>query len=296
MCIFLTVACYWGWSWVLRVALQGLKFYAVGMLLFPEFNPVALQLGPVAIHWYGLAYVAAFVLGLSWSKYLVRRHPASGITPDRLESLFTYVILGVILGGRLGYVLFYNPSHYTAFPLDVFKVWQGGMSFHGGLLGVILAISWFAWKHQVNVVDLADRIAPAVPIGLFLGRLANFINGELVGRVTSAKLPWAMIFPHVDLYPRHPSQLYEAALEGLLLFILLFMATRKQIVRWQPSGIFLTGYALSRILIECFRTPEITHDFGFVTLTQGQLLSIPMLVLGLWLMQVSSCGKPRYKN
>lgn len=263
------------------------------MLLFPQFNPVALQLGPVAIHWYGLAYVAAFILGLSYSKYLCRKFPADGITPDRLESLFTYVILGVILGGRLGYVLFYNLPHYLAYPLDIFKVWQGGMSFHGGLLGVLIAIAWFAWKHQVNVIDLGDRIAPVVPVGLLLGRLANFINGELVGRVTSATLPWSMIFPQVDLNPRHPSQLYEAGLEGLLLTFLLFLATRKRIIRWQPSGIFLTGYALSRIFVECFRTPEITHNFGFITLTQGQLLSVPMLALGLYLMYLGSKSSTR---
>lgn len=252
------------------------------MLLFPQFNPVALQIGPVAIHWYGLAYVTAFLLGLSYAKYIVRKHPAGGITPEKLESLFTYVVLGVILGGRLGYILFYNFSHYLSFPLDVLKVWQGGMSFHGGLVGVVIAILWFAWKHQVNVPDLADRIAPAFPIGLLLGRIANFINGELVGRVTSPELPWSMIFPQIDLYPRHPSQLYEAALEGALLLIILYFATRKTIVRWQPSGIFLVGYSLSRIFVECFRTPEITHNLGILSLTQGQLLSLPMLAVGLY--------------
>ncbi len=258
------------------------------MLIFPQFNPVALQLGPVAIHWYGLAYVAAFLLGLSYSKYLVKKHPAEGITPDRLESLFTYVILGVILGGRLGYVLFYNPSHYVSAPLDILKVWQGGMSFHGGFLGVVLALAWFAWKYQVNVINLADRIAPAVPIGLLLGRIANFINGELVGRVTSPDLPWSMVFPHVDLYPRHPSQIYEALLEGVLLFALLALVTRKGIRRFLPSGIFLVGYSLSRILVESFRTPEITHNLGLLQITQGQLLSLPMLILGLWFLHLAS--------
>lgn len=258
------------------------------MLLFPHFNPVALQLGPVSIHWYGIAYVAAFLLGLSFTKYLARKHPGGGVTPDKLESLFTYVILGVILGGRLGYVLFYNLDQYLLHPLDILKVWQGGMSFHGGLLGVMLAIAWFAWKHQVNVIDLGDRVAPAVPIGLLLGRIANFINGELVGRITSPELPWSMVFPHIDLYPRHPSQLYEAALEGLLLFLLMLFATRKRIVRFQPIGIFFTGYALARILVECFRTPEITHNLGILQLTQGQLLSLPMLALGLWFLYLSS--------
>ena len=258
------------------------------MLLFPQFNPVALQIGPVGIHWYGLAYVAAFLLGLSWSKYLVKKHPAEGITPDRLESLFTYVILGVILGGRLGYILFYNLSHYLDFPWDVFKVWQGGMSFHGGLIGVMLAMAWFAWKHQVNAIDLADRIAPSVPIGLFLGRVANFINGELVGRITSPELPWSMVFPHVDLYPRHPSQLYEAGLEGLALFILLYLTTRKRIVRWLPTGVFFTGYGLARMFVECFRTPEIIHDLGLFYITQGQTLCIPMIALGMGMLYRAS--------
>ena len=278
----------WGPPWVAPPAVTA---YHPAMLLFPQFNPVALQIGPVAVHWYGLAYVAAFLLGLSYSKYLVRRHPASGITPDKLESLFTYVILGVILGGRLGYVFFYNASYYLSAPLEILKVWQGGMSFHGGFLGVVIAFLWFAWKHQVNVVDLADRIAPAVPIGLLLGRIANFINGELVGRVTSPNLPWSMIFPHVDLQPRHPSQLYEAALEGIILFALLFVVTRKSITRFLPSGIFLTGYALSRILVESFRTPEITHNLGLLQITQGQLLSLPMLVLGLYFLHLASTQK-----
>ena len=264
------------------------------MLLFPQFNPIALQLGPIAIHWYGIAYVAAFLLGLSFTKYLVKKHPAGGITPEKIESLFTYVILGVILGGRLGYVLFYNLPHYLNAPLDILKVWQGGMSFHGGLLGVIIALAWFAWKHQVNVIDLGDRVAPAVPIGLFLGRVANFINGELVGRITSPNLPWSMVFPHVDLYPRHPSQLYQAGLEGLVLFTLLFFATRKRIVRYQPIGIFFTGYALARILAEVFRTPEIVHNLGILQLTQGQVLSLPMLMLGLYFLHLS-CKTPTQK-
>ncbi len=253
------------------------------MLIFPNIDPVAFQIGPVAIHWYGLSYVASFLLCLAYAKHTARKHPATGITPDRLESLLTTAILGVILGGRLGYVLFYNLGHYLEYPLDVFKVWQGGMSFHGGLIGVILAMCWFAWKHQVNVVDLADRVAPAVPIGLFLVRIANFVNAELVGRQADPTLPWAMLFPYPhDQFARHPSQLYEAILEGLVLFILIYLATRKTMVRWQPVGIFLSGYALARIFVECFRTPEITHNLGILSITQGQLLSLPMLALGLY--------------
>lgn len=256
------------------------------MLLFPQFDPVAFSVGPVQVHWYGLAYVAAFLSGLMYAKHLAYKHPAPGVTGDALESLFSYVVAGVILGGRLGYVLFYNFSHYLWNPLDILKVWEGGMSFHGGLVGVMVAMAWFAWKKQVNVVDVADRIAPVVPIGLLLGRMANFVNGELVGRVTSPNLPWSMIFPQVDLYPRHPSQLYEAVLEGLVLFVLLWLVTRKGIRRWEPSGVFLVGYGVARFLVENFRTPEIVHDLGIVTITQGQLLCVPMMALGLFMMWV----------
>jgi len=257
------------------------------MILFPQFDPVAFSVGPVQVHWYGLAYVTAFLLGLMYAKHIARVHPAPGVTPDALESLFSYIVAGVILGGRLGYVLFYNLPHYLQEPLDVFKVWQGGMSFHGGLVGVVLAMAWFAWKKQVNVMDLADRLAPVFPIGLLLGRAANFVNGELVGRVTSPELPWAFVFPQIDLYPRHPSQLYELALEGVLLFGLLWWLTRGGIRRWEPSGVFLVGYGVARFFVENFRTPEIVHDLGFVTITQGQVLCLPMMVVGLLMMWVA---------
>lgn len=252
--------------------------------MYPHINPVAFRLGPVAIHWYGIAYMVGLVLGLWYAKWLARRFPARGITADTYENLFLYIVLGVILGGRLGYVLFYGPLFYLAHPAQILMVWEGGMSFHGGLLGVTLAMALFAYRHKVNVVDLADRVAPAVPIGLFLGRLANFINGELVGRPTSPHLPWAMVFPQVDALPRHPSQLYEAGLEGLVLFLVLYLTVRKGISRWLPVGVFVTGYALARIFVENFRTPEITHTWAGVMLTQGQLLSLPMLAVGLFLM------------
>lgn len=261
------------------------------MLLFPEFNPVALQIGPVAVRWYGLAYVAALVLGLFYTRWQARKNPAPGVTPQVFDDLFTWVVLGVVLGGRLGYVLFYAPSYFLTHPLEIFMVWNGGMSFHGGTLGVITALLLFCRKHKLNVFDVADRLVPAVPIGLFLGRIANFINGELVGRPTSAELPWAMIFPQIDLYPRHPSQLYEAGLEGLLLALLLFLATRKGITRYQPIGIFLTGYGLARTVVETFRTPEITHNLGILTLTQGQLLSLPMVALGLGFLYLATKAK-----
>lgn len=263
------------------------------MLLFPEFDPVIVHVyGPISIRWYGMAYVVALLLGLSYAKHLVRKHPLKNLTPDHLETLFIWVVLGVVLGGRLGYVLFYNPEHYLAYPADMLKVWEGGMSFHGGLLGVVAAILLFARKLGLNAVDLADRLTPAVPIGLLLGRIANFINGELVGRPTSPELPWSMIFPQIDLYPRHPSQLYEAGLEGALLFLLLFWVTRRPFPRFLPSGIFLTGYALARIFVENFRTPEIVHNLGLIDLTQGQTLSLPMLAVGLIFLYLAAREKP----
>jgi phosphatidylglycerol:prolipoprotein diacylglycerol transferase len=254
------------------------------MLMYPAFDPIALQIGPVAIRWYGLAYVAALLLGLAYAKRLARKFPAPGITADTFENLFLGVALGVILGGRMGYVLFYAPDAFFADPLEIVKVWHGGMSFHGGMLGVIVAICWHAWRHKISLPLLADRVVPAVPIGLFFGRVANFINGELVGRPADPTLPWSMIFPHIDMIPRHPSQLYEAGLEGVLLFGLLWFTTRKRMVPYLPSGVFLLGYGLCRFLVEHFRTPEIVHSWAGLDITQGQLLSLPMIVAGLGLM------------
>lgn len=259
--------------------------------MFPEFNPVALQLGPLAIRWYGLAYVAGLLLGLSYVKHLLRRFPVKGFTPEYVDDLFVWIVVGVIGGGRLGFVLFYDPVRFLHAPLDVFKVWQGGMSFHGGCLGVILAMFLFARRRRLHPLDIADRVVCAVPFGLFFGRLANFINGELWGRHTTPDLPWAMVFPHVDYFPRHPSQLYEAGLEGLILFAALWLATRKRLIRGEPSGVFLTGYALARIFVENFRTPEIVHDLGFIALTQGQLLSLPMLAVGLAMLYNAQRGR-----
>jgi phosphatidylglycerol---prolipoprotein diacylglyceryl transferase len=251
-------------------------------LLFPEFDPVALQLGPVAIHWYGLAYVVAMLVGLYYAKRLAAKHPAMGVKATTMDDMFMWVVAGVILGGRLGYVLFYAPWQFMQNPLALFAVWQGGMSFHGGLIGVVLAVLVFAYMRKVHPADLADRFAPVVPIGLLLGRLANFVNGELWGRPTTIEAtPWAMVFTHVDSLPRHPSQLYEAGLEGVMLLVLLWALTRKGITRWLPTGVFLVGYGLARICVECFRTPEITHMFLGLEITQGQLLSLPMVLVGL---------------
>ncbi len=253
------------------------------MMIFPEFNPIAVQLGPVAVHWYGLAYVAALLGGLALAKALAARRGVAGITPHTVDDFFIWMVAGVIAGGRLGYVLFYNPGHYMANPAEILQVWHGGMSFHGGVAGVAVAMAMFAWKRGLNVLALADTIAPVVPLGCFLGRIANFINGELVGRAASPNLPWAMVFPHIDGLPRHPSQLYQAGLEGLVLGALMAVAVaRGPHKRGALAGLFLVGYALARLVGEQFRTPEITYLGGFFT--QGMLLSVPMALGGLWLL------------
>ncbi len=256
------------------------------MLIYPAFDPVAVQLGPVAVHWYGLAYVLALLGGL-WLAQRVRAvAPASPVTAQRLDDFLLWAVLGVVLGGRMGYALFYAPAGMLTNPLHLIAVWEGGMSFHGGLLGITLAIVWFCRKHKVPLADLADRIAPAVPLGTLLGRLANFINGELWGRAADPSLPWAMVFPHVDALPRHPSQLYQAGLEGLLLgAVMLASVLWQRRFGWRPwlnTGVFLVGYGVARLVGEHFRQFEIVHEWGWFSLTQGQLLSVPMVVAGLW--------------
>jgi phosphatidylglycerol:prolipoprotein diacylglycerol transferase len=256
------------------------------MLLFPYLNPVALELGPLAIHWYGLAYVVALAGGLWLAKRLTTQYPANNLKPETLEDFFLWAVLGVIVGGRLGYILFYNLQAYLAEPFAVLRVWEGGMAFHGGVLGVVIALLLFAKRRQLNVFDLADRVAPVVPLGCLLGRVANFVNGELVGRPAPEGLPWAMIFPHVDSIPRHPSQLYQAALEGLVVGAVVLIALRWWGRHGTPrgfmAGVWLLGYGLARLVGETFRTPEIAYLYG--TLTQGMLLSIPMVLTGLYLL------------
>ncbi len=264
------------------------------MLIYPNINPVALQLGPIAIHWYGLAYVVALAGGLWLAKRLTSTYPARHLTPARLDDFFLWAVLGVVLGGRLGYILFYNLHTYLANPLEIFRVWHGGMAFHGGVLGVVLAIVWFARRHQVHVLDLADRIAPAVPLGCLLGRLANFINGELVGRVAAESLPWAMVFPHVDDLPRHPSQLYQAGLEGVGVGVLMLLALRwwgrHGTSRGFLAGVWLALYGVARLVGEFFRMPEIIWFGGYVT--QGQLLSVPLILAGGYLIWRAQHTRP----
>jgi len=252
------------------------------VLLFPQFDPVIVRLGPLAIRWYALAYISGLVLGWRLLRRLVQASPAIATT-EQADDFLTWATLGVVLGGRLGYVLFYQPLHYLQDPLDILAVWQGGMSFHGGALGVTLAIILFARRHHIPLLGLADRIAVCTPIGLGLGRVANFINGELWGRPAPESLPWAMIFPNGGPIPRHPSQIYQALMEGLILFIILFLLSRRAALRRRfgfLTGAFLSGYAIARIIGEFFREPDSFLGFLWGGATMGQLLSLPMLLAG----------------
>jgi phosphatidylglycerol:prolipoprotein diacylglycerol transferase len=251
-------------------------------MLAPNIDPVAIHLGPVKVHWYGIMYVLGF-LALWWFGSRRAKRPGSGWTAEQVGDLVFYGALGVILGGRLGYMLFYNLPHYLAFPLDVLKVWQGGMSFHGGLVGVLLAMWYFGRKNGKTFFTVTDFIAPWVPIGLGLGRLGNFINHELWGKVTDA--PWGMVFRDGGPLPRHPSQLYQAALEGLALFLILWWFTRKPRPTASVSGLFLIGYGVFRFLVEFVREPDAQLGYlAFGWVTMGQVLSLPMIVFGIGLM------------
>jgi len=256
------------------------------MLVHPQFNPIALQLGPVAIHWYGLTYLAAFGLFL-WLATLRTRQPqwaAAGWTRRDVEDLLFYGVLGVVIGGRLGYALFYKPGHYAQHPLELLMVWKGGMSFHGGLLGVLAAMALFGRQRQRSFLEVTDLIAPCVPTGLACGRIGNFINGELWGRAADPSLPWAMVFPQAgDGLPRHPSQLYQFALEGLLLFVLLWFYARRPQPVGRVSGAFLMGYGVFRFIAEYFREPDDFLGLLAMGMSMGQWLCIPMVLAGAWL-------------
>ena len=271
------------------------------MMIHPQFDPIALSLGPLAIRWYALSYIVGFVLFI----WLGRRRIKQGnciFTAEMLDDFLTWGILGVILGGRLGFVLFYQPAYYLAHPMDILKVWEGGMSFHGGFLGVLVATWLFARKHQLKFLQTTDFIVPLVPLGLASGRLGNFINGELWGRITHPNQPWAMGFPQAayedaqlavsnpewaswlsqyGALPRHPSQLYQFALEGITLFIIVWLFSSKPRPIGQVTALFLAGYGLFRFIAEYFRQPD--GHLGLLTLglSMGQWLSLPMLVLGI---------------
>ena len=252
--------------------------------LFPD-PTVLIQIGPLMIRYYALAYIFGLVLGWRLLRGLVRREPAVA-TPEQADDFLTWATLGVVLGGRLGYVLFYQPGRFLADPLQIFAVWQGGMSFHGGMLGVVIATAWYCRREKIPLLAFGDRVAVVAPIGLGFGRIANFINGELWGRPAPDWLPWAMVFPNGGPVLRHPSQLYQALLEGALLLAIMWGLSRRPVVLARPGmlvGVFLTGYALARITGEFFREPDAFLGFLFAGITMGQLLSLPMLAVGLWL-------------
>lgn len=252
------------------------------MFQYPGFDPVAISVGPLAIRWYGLMYLLGFLSG-----WLLARHRAKqawrGWTVEQVDDFMTYVILGVVLGGRLGYILFYQTHLIWSDPLEIFAIWHGGMSFHGGLLGVVLACWGFARKYAKPLLDVGDFVAPLIPPGLFFGRLGNFINGELWGRVTDG--PWGVLFPQAGPLPRHASQLYEAALEGVVLFCIVWIFSAKPRHRGAVGGVFLFCYGIFRFTVEFARQPDVQLGYiAFGWLTMGQLLCVPMMLLGAWLL------------
>ena len=249
---------------------------------FPQIDPVAFHLGPLAVHWYGLAYVIGILGWWRYSLWLTKKFPL--IDHKMIDDYLGWAIIGVVVGGRLGYVLFYNPEKYLENPLEIFQVWKGGMAFHGGLLGVVAATALYTYRRGVCFLNFTDLACCGVPIGLFFGRLANFINGELYGRITDSS--WGMIFPNGGPLPRYPSQLYEAFLEGILLFLILAygaLFTRWPHRRGLLTGIFLTGYSIGRIIAECYREADAFIGYFKGGLTMGQLLSFPLLAFGLFL-------------
>ena len=246
------------------------------MLIYPHIDPIAFSLGALSVRWYGIMYLLAYLF--AWQLARLRGRRTWG--EEAIESLLFWLFIGLVVGGRLGQVLFYAPAYYFAHPLDIPKIWLGGMSFHGGFLGVLLASALWARRYGKRWLEVTDFVAPFAPLGLMLGRIGNFINGEIVGRVADAALPWSMVFPHIDTLPRHPVQLYHAALEGLTLFILLWLFSRKPRPTGVVSGAFLLGYGIFRSLVEFFREPDAGIFGQSYTVSMGQWLSIPMILAG----------------
>jgi phosphatidylglycerol:prolipoprotein diacylglycerol transferase len=255
-------------------------------IAFPRFNPIALQIGPIAIRWYALAYICGIVIGWLYARALVKKERLWGgpapMTLAQLDDFILWVTLGIIVGGRTGYVLFYNPAFFLEHPAEILQLWNGGMSFHGGFLGCVAAVMLFARSNGISILSLGDITTAVGPIGLFLGRLANFINSELWGRPADDSVPWAMVFPNGGPLPRHPSQLYEAGLEGILLFAILAVMIRMGALK-RPGlilGSFIAIYAFARITGEFFREPDPQLGFLWGGLTMGMLLSVPMIIAG----------------
>jgi phosphatidylglycerol:prolipoprotein diacylglycerol transferase len=257
------------------------------MLVHPQFDPVALRLGPLQIHWYGITYLVAFGLFYVLSSKRIRQPEfvQRGWSRREIEDMLFYGVLGVVLGGRLGYVLFYKPAYYAHHLSEIFAVWKGGMSFHGGLLGVLIAMALFARFRRRRFLEITDLIAPCVPTGIAAVRIGNFINGELWGRMASASLPWAMVFPQSGtLEPRHPSPLYQALGEGLLLFVILWLYARKPRPLGAVSGMFLIGYGVLRFIAEYFREPDNFLGLLALGMSMGQWLCVPMVLAGIGLL------------
>lgn len=255
----------------------------LGAIMFPNIDPVAFRLGPLTVQWYGIAYVAGFVCAGFVARRLVRRWEL-GVSDDDLLEIVIGAVLGVVLGGRLGYVLVYGGAHYLRNPADILAIWQGGMSFHGGLVGILVAGFVLSRRLDVSFAALCDIGAAGAPIGIFFGRLANFVNGELWGRTTDA--PWAVVFPVAGFQGRHPSQLYEAVLEGLVVFVVVWIGSR----RHRPGsgaavGWFLAAYGVVRLIAEQFREPDVDIGFVWGNVTMGQLLSLPLVIAGVWLVR-----------
>ena len=263
------------------------------LITFPVFDPVAFSIGWFVIRWYALAYIGGIVLGWIYARSLVKKQRLWGgpvpITLVQLDDFILWVTIGIIVGGRTGYVLFYNPAFFIQHPAEIFQLWNGGMSFHGGFLGCVAAVMLFARKNGISILSLGDITTAVGPIGLFLGRLANFINSELWGRTADASVPWAMVFPNGGPDPRHPSQLYEAGLEGILLFAILAVMIRMGALK-RPGlilGSFIAIYGLARITGEFFREPDPQLGFLWGGLTMGMLLSVPMIIVGAILMMMA---------
>lgn len=251
-------------------------------LVHPMPNPIAIQIGPLAVHWYGLMYMLAFILFLVVGKIRLKQPhiAAAGWRFEHLEDMLFYGVLGVVIGGRLGEVLFYHPQYYAQNPLEIFEVWKGGMSYHGGFLGVLTALALWSRKAQRNILDVYDLIAPLVPLGYACGRIGNFINAELWGKVADPSLPWAMIWPNVDMQPRHPSPLYQALVDGVLAFVLLWIYARKARPRLAVGAMYVLLYGCARFFTEYFREPDWTIYVFNLPVSAGQVLSLPMIVFG----------------
>lgn len=252
------------------------------MLTHPLPDPIAISLGPLSVHWYGLMYLVAFIQFLVLGRLRARQPHiiAAGWKKEDLDDMLFYGVLGVIIGGRLGEVLFYAPAYYFSHPLEIFKIWQGGMSFHGGFLGVLIAMALWAYRRGKSVIDVYDFIAPMVPLGYAAGRIGNFINAELPGRVADPSLPWAMVWPNVDSLPRHPSPIYQALIDGVLVFIIVWLFARKQRPPLAVGALFVLLYGTARFVTEYFRTPDYEVLIAGFTISAGQMLSLPMIAFG----------------